>query len=77
MDAAVVDVLQRAGSQDPSVFKPAEQTLREWETQRGFYTALFVSWIDFFILYVIVFTWDSISINLGGYEIFKESLQIF
>lgn len=43
MDAAVIDVLQRAGSQDPNVLKPAEQTLREWETQRGFYTALFVS----------------------------------
>ncbi|XP_033230848.1 importin-11 isoform X2 [Belonocnema kinseyi] len=41
MDAAVIDVLQRAGSQDPNVLKPAEQTLREWETQRGFYTALF------------------------------------
>lgn len=43
MDDAVIDVLQRAGSQDPNVFKPAVQTLRVWETQRGFYTALFVS----------------------------------
>lgn len=42
MNAAVIDVLQRAGSQDPSVLKPAEQMLREWETQSGFYTALYV-----------------------------------
>lgn len=41
MDAAVIDVLQQAGSQDPIVLKPAEQTLKHWETQRGFYTALY------------------------------------
>ncbi|XP_046626086.1 importin-11 [Neodiprion virginianus] len=41
MDAAVVDILHKAGSQDPNVLKLAEQTLKEWETQRGFYTALF------------------------------------
>ncbi|KAF7386417.1 importin-11 isoform X1 [Vespula maculifrons] len=41
MDAAVIEVLQQAGSQDPNVLKPAEQTLKEWETQRGFYTALY------------------------------------
>ncbi|XP_012282091.1 importin-11 [Orussus abietinus] len=41
MDAAVIDVLHQAGSQDPNVLKPAEQTLKQWETQRGFYTALF------------------------------------
>ncbi|XP_015591574.1 importin-11 isoform X2 [Cephus cinctus] len=41
MDAAVVDTLQRAGSQDPGILKPAEETLKQWETQRGFYTALF------------------------------------
>ncbi|XP_053596445.1 importin-11 [Microplitis demolitor] len=40
MNAAVIDVLQRAGSQDPNVLKPAEGMLREWETQSGFYTAL-------------------------------------
>ncbi|KAK2588464.1 hypothetical protein KPH14_004450 [Odynerus spinipes] len=41
MDAAVIEVLQQAGSQDPNVLKPAEQTLKQWETQRGFYTALY------------------------------------
>ncbi|XP_043468445.1 importin-11 [Leptopilina heterotoma] len=41
MDDAVIDVLERAGNQDPNVFKPAVQTLRQWETERGFYTALF------------------------------------
>lgn len=44
MDAAVIEILQQAGSQDPNVLKPAEQTLKEWETQRGFYTALYVSY---------------------------------
>lgn len=41
--AVVLDVLQRASSQNPDVFKPAEAKLREWETQPGFYTVLFVS----------------------------------
>lgn len=41
MDRAVIDVLERASSQDPNVLKPAEQALKEWETQPGFYTALF------------------------------------
>jgi hypothetical protein len=40
----VIEVLQRASSQNPEVLKPAEAKLREWETQPGFYTALFVSW---------------------------------
>jgi hypothetical protein len=37
----VIEVLQRASSQNPEVLKPAEAKLREWETQPGFYTALF------------------------------------
>lgn len=41
MDRAVIDVLERASSQDPNILKPAEQALKEWETQPGFYTALF------------------------------------
>ncbi|KAK9304709.1 hypothetical protein QLX08_004111 [Tetragonisca angustula] len=41
MDAAVVEVLQQATSQDPTILKPAEQTLKQWETERGFYTALY------------------------------------
>lgn len=40
----MIEILQQAGSQDPNVLKPAEQTLKEWETQRGFYTALYVSY---------------------------------
>lgn len=43
MNAAVIEVLEKAGSQDPNVLKPAEQTLREWEIQRGFYTTLYVN----------------------------------
>lgn len=43
MDAAVVEVLRQAVSQDPVVLKSAEQTLKQWETQEGFYIALYVS----------------------------------
>lgn len=42
--ALVLDVLQRASSQNPEIFKPAEAKLLEWETQAGFYTVLFVSY---------------------------------
>lgn len=38
--AMVVEVLQRASSQNPELLKPAEVKLREWETQPGFYTVL-------------------------------------
>lgn len=38
----VVEVLQRASSQNPDVLKPAEIKLREWEIQPGFYTVLYV-----------------------------------
>lgn len=44
----VVEVLRRASSQDPEILKPAEAKLREWETQPGFYTILFVC---IFLLY--------------------------
>nr|XP_022913125.1 importin-11 [Onthophagus taurus]XP_022913126.1 importin-11 [Onthophagus taurus] len=36
----VLDVLNRASSQNPEILKPAEAKLLEWETQRGFYTVL-------------------------------------
>lgn len=44
MDAAVIEVLRQAVSQDPNVLKSAEQTLKQWETQQGFYIALYVSY---------------------------------
>ncbi|KAJ8961664.1 hypothetical protein NQ318_021262 [Aromia moschata] len=39
--AVVLDVLQRASSQNPEILKPAEAKLKEWETQPGFYSILF------------------------------------
>ncbi|XP_072166659.1 importin-11-like [Diadema setosum] len=36
----VLEVLTRATSQDPSVLKPAEQQLKQWETQPGFHSVL-------------------------------------
>lgn len=47
MDARVIEVLQQAVSQDPNVLKSAEQTLKQWETQQGFYIALYVSFVLF------------------------------
>ncbi|XP_011635058.1 importin-11 [Pogonomyrmex barbatus] len=41
MEAAVIEVLRQAVSQDPNVLKSAEQTLKQWETQQGFYIALY------------------------------------
>ncbi|XP_012521564.2 importin-11 [Monomorium pharaonis] len=41
MEAAVVEVLRQAVSQDPNVLKSAEETLKQWETQQGFYIALY------------------------------------
>lgn len=40
--AMVLEALQRASSQNAEILKPAEAKLREWETQPGFYTVLFV-----------------------------------
>ena len=39
----VLDTLSKACSQQADVLKPAEQQLRHWETQPGFYTILAVS----------------------------------
>lgn len=41
-DQIVLDVLQRASSQNPEILKPAEAKLVEWEIQPGFYTVLSV-----------------------------------
>ncbi|XP_011502354.1 PREDICTED: importin-11 isoform X2 [Ceratosolen solmsi marchali] len=41
MDRTIIEILEQAGSQDPTTLKIAEQMLRQWETQYGFYTALF------------------------------------
>lgn len=41
-EALVLEVLSRASSQNADILKPAESKLLEWETQPGFYTALYV-----------------------------------
>ncbi|MEE6458370.1 hypothetical protein FKM82_000265 [Ascaphus truei] len=38
--SVVLQVLTQASSQDSTVLKPAEEQLRQWETQPGFYTVL-------------------------------------
>lgn len=40
----VLQVLTQATSQDTAVLKPAEEQLKQWETQPGFYSVLLVSW---------------------------------
>lgn len=45
MDSAstvVLHTLTQATSQDTAVLKPAEEQLRQWETQPGFYSVLLV-----------------------------------
>lgn len=42
-DSLVYLILSQATSQDANILKPAEQKLREWETDSGFYTSLCVS----------------------------------
>lgn len=57
-EAAVLQALQCACSQDPAVLKVGEQQLKAWETEKGFYTSLAVS---------INTKWPSqCSINQGG-----------
>ena len=40
---AVAEVLARASSQDTSLLKPAEEQLKQWEIQPGFYSTLMVN----------------------------------
>lgn len=42
-EAAVLQALKCACSQDPAVLKVGEQQLKAWETEKGFYTSLAVS----------------------------------
>ncbi|XP_065837165.1 importin-11-like [Oscarella lobularis] len=46
MEREVVEVLSRAASQEPSVFKLAERQLKAWETHRGFYPSLFAAYTN-------------------------------
>ena len=40
--SVVLQTLTQASSQDTAVLKPAEEQLRQWETQPGFYSVLLV-----------------------------------
>lgn len=40
--SVVLQTLTQATSQDTAVLKPAEEQLRQWETQPGFYSVLLV-----------------------------------
>ncbi|KAM4709489.1 importin-11 [Discoglossus pictus] len=51
--SVVLQVLTQASSQDSSVLKPAEEQLKQWETQPGFYTVL-----------LNIFTNHSLNINV-------------
>jgi hypothetical protein len=56
--AVVLDALYRACSQDASVLKPAEEQLKQWETQPGFYSILAVSSYNF-LLQILSFTFQA------------------
>ena len=42
----VLEVLGRAASQDPAAIRQAEEQLKAWEAQPGFYTALLTVFSD-------------------------------
>lgn len=44
--SVVLQALTQATSQDTAVLKPAEEQLRQWETQPGFYSVLLVGMIS-------------------------------
>lgn len=54
-NSMVIEVLQRASSQNPEILKPAEGKLKEWETQPGFYTVLYVGLVGFCFMGFIIF----------------------
>jgi hypothetical protein len=40
--AAIFEALQRAASQDPTVFRPASEQLQQWEVEPGYHLGLVV-----------------------------------
>lgn len=42
IEQMVYETLLQASSQHPDMLKPAEQKLKEWEVEPGFYSVLFV-----------------------------------
>lgn len=55
MDSAssvVLQALTQATSQDTAVLKPAEEQLRQWETQPGFYSVLLVRCSFFYEMHI-------------------------
>lgn len=40
VESLVLDTLKRAASQNTEILKPAEQKLKEWEVEPGFYSIL-------------------------------------
>lgn len=59
MDSAssvVLQALTQATSQDTAVLKPAEEQLRQWETQPGFYSVLLVR-CDFYKMHIHMMWW--------------------
>uniref|UniRef100_A0A8C2PBN2 Importin-11 n=1 Tax=Capra hircus TaxID=9925 RepID=A0A8C2PBN2_CAPHI len=65
----VLQVLTQATSQDTAVLKPAEEQLKQWETQPGFYSVLLVSFMLTCIHYFAAF---SCIINMSFYSALSE-----
>lgn len=57
IEQMVYETLLQASSQHPDMLKPAEQKLKEWEVEPGFYSVLFVrpTFFFFFIYYYFSF----------------------
>jgi len=62
IEQLVYETLLQASSQHPDMLKPAEQKLKEWEVEPGFYSVLFVrndfsiTNINLTLLYTLVIT---------------------
>ena len=63
----VCETLRLATSQDPTVLKPAEAKLKEWETERGFYAVLLVSMFIFCIIFLSKFIDKHYDFSLIGF----------
>lgn len=54
IEQLVYETLLQASSQHPDMLKPAEQKLKEWEIEPGFYSVLFVRLV--FVFTFIIFS---------------------
>lgn len=77
IEQLVYETLLQASSQHPDMLKPAEQKLKEWEIEPGFYSVLFVRLV-FVFTFIIFFNYlHTIHMYLDFQRIFSnQSLDL-